>query len=261
MKIRSLVAAANIGFMFLLVLGPKAEAAELKVLSAIGMQSVLEGLGPKFERATGHKLAISFATAGAAIKRAQGGEAVDVVIATRQAIDGLVKNGKAAADNVTTLASAGISVAIRKGAPRPDISSPDALKRTLLAAKSISYVEPASGGASGVHFAKVLDRLGIANEMKSKTIFPNPKTPAEVGVLVANGEAEIGVHVIVELVSVAGIDIVGPLPGDLQNIIVFAAAVMASAKDAEAAKALVTFLRTPEAVAVIKTKGMEPSTP
>src|SRR5881296_2111013 len=164
MKTRSLAAAASIGFMFLLMLGINAEAAELKVLSAIGMQSVLEGLGPKFERATGHKLAISFATAGAAIKRAQGGEAVDVLIATRQGIDGLVKNGKAAADNVTTLAS-------------------------------------------------------------------------------------------------AGIDIVGPLPGDLQNIIVFAAAVMASAKDAEAAKALVTFLRTPEAVAVIRTKGMEPSTP
>jgi len=261
MKTRSLFAAANIGFMFLLMLGIKAEAAELKVLSAIGMQSVLEDLGPKFERATGHKLTISFATAGAAVKRAQGGEATDVVIATRQGIDGLVKNGKAAADNVTTLASAGISVAIRKGAPKPDISSPDALKRTLLAAKSISYVDPASGGASGVHFAKVLDRLGIANEMKSKTAFPNPKTPAEVGVLVANGEAEIGVHVIVELVSIAGIDIVGPLPGDLQNIIVFAAAVMASAKDAEAAKALVNFLRTPEAVAVIKAKGMDPATP
>jgi molybdate transport system substrate-binding protein len=261
MKARSLVAAANIGFIFLLMLGIKAEAAELKVLSAIGMQSVLEDLGPKFERATGHKLAISFATAGAAVKRAQGGEAADVVIATRQGIDGLVKNGKAAADNVTTLASAGISVAIRKGAPKPDISSPDALKRTLLAAKSISYVDPASGGASGIHFIKVLDRLGIANEMKSKTVFPNPKTPAEVGVLVANGEAEIGVHIIVELISVAGIDIVGPLPGDLQNTIVLAAAVMASAKNAEAAKALVNFLRTPEAVAVIKAKGMEPATP
>jgi len=261
MRTRSLVAAANIGFMFLLVLGIKAEAAELKVLSAIGMQSVLEDLGPKFERATGHKLAISFATAGAVVKRAQGGEASDVVIATRQGIDGLVTNGKAAADNVTVLASAGISVAIRKGAPKPDISSPDALKRTLLAAKSISYVDPASGGASGIHFIKVLDHLGIANEMKSKTVFPNPKTPAEVGVLVANGEAEIGVHIIVELISVAGIDIVGPLPGDLQNTIVFAAAVMASAKDAEAAKALVNFLRTPEAVAVIKVKGMDPATP
>jgi len=231
------------------------------VLSAIGMQSVLEDLAPKFERATGHRLAILFTTAGAAIKRAQDGEAADVVIATRQGIDGLVKNGKASANNVTALASAGISVAIRKGAPKPDISSPDALKRTLLAAKSISYVDPASGGASGIHFTKVLDRLGIANEMKSKTVFPNPKAPAEVGALVANGEAEIGVHIIVELISVAGIDIVGPLPGDLQNTIVFAAAVMASVKDAEAAKALVNFLGTPEAAAVTKAKGMEPAAP
>ena len=258
MKIRSLVAAANIGFMFLLVLGIKAEAAELKVLSAIGMQLVMEDLGPKFERATGHKLTISFATGGATVKRVQGGEAFDVVITLRQGMDPLVKEGKAPAGNVTALASAGISVAIRKGAPKPDISSPDALKRTLLAAKSIAYVDPASGGASGIHFAKVLDRLGIANEMQSKTVFPNPKTPAEVGVLVANGEAEIGVHIIVELISVAGIDLVGPLPGDLQNTIVFAAAVMASAKDPDAAKALVNFLRTPEAAAVIKAKGMEP---
>ena len=261
MKIRALVAAANIGFMFLLVLGIKAEAAELKVLSAFGMQSVMEDLGPKFERATGHTLAISFATGGATVKRAQDGETADVVIALRQGIDGLVKDGKAAADNVTVLARSGIVVVVRKGAPKPDISSPDALKRTLLAAKSISYVDPASGGASGIHFAKVLDRLGIANEMQSKTVFPNPKTPAEVGVLVANGEAEIGVHVIQEVVSVAGIEIVGPLPGDLQNTIVFAAAIMASAKDAEASKALVNFLRTPEAAAVIKAKGMEPATP
>jgi molybdate transport system substrate-binding protein len=261
MKIRTLVIAANIGIMFLLLPGMNAEAAELKVLSAIGMQSVMEDLGPKFERATGHNLAISFVTAGAAVKRAQAGEAADVVIATRAGIDGLVKNGKVAADNVTALASAGISVAIRKGAPKPDISSPDALKRTLLAAKSISYVDPASGGASGIHFVKVLDRLGIAGEMKSKTAFPNPQSPAEVGVLVANGQAEIGVHIIVELIPVAGIDIVGPLPGDLQNTIVFDAAVMASAKDAEAAKALVNFLRTPDAVTVIKAKGMDPATP
>src|SRR5256712_3876252 len=250
MKAPSLVAAASIGFMFLLMLGMNADAAELKVLSAIGMQSFLEDLEPEFERATGHKLSISFATAGAAVRRAQGGESADVVIATRQGIDGLVKNGKASANNVTVLASAGISVTLRKGAPKPDISSPDALKRTLLAAKSISYVDPASGGASGIHFAKVLDRLGVASEVKSKTAFPNPQNPAEVGALVANGEAEIGVHQIRGLVPVAGIDIVGPLPGDLQNTIAFVAAVMGSSKDAEAAKALVNFLRTPEAAAV-----------
>ena len=261
MKIRSLVAAANIGIMFLLVLRIKAEATVLKLLSAFGMQSVLEDLEPNFERATGHKLALSFATGGATVKRVKDGEAADIVITLRQGIDTLVKDGKAPVGNVTVLARSGIVVVVRKGAPKPDVSSPDALKRTLLAAKSISYVNPASGGASGIHFAKVLDRLGIANEMKSKTVFPNPKTPAEVGVLVARGEAEIGVHIIQELMPVAGIDIVGPLPGDLQNTIVFAAAIMASAKDAEASKALVNFLRTSEAAAVIKAKGMELATP
>ena len=261
MKRRSLVAAATIGVMFLLVLGIKAEAAELKVLSAFGMQSVLEDLGPKFERATGHTLALAFATGGATVERVQGGEAADVVITLRPGIDTLVKDGKAPAGNVTVLARSGIVVVVRKGAPKPDISSPDALKRTLLAAKSLSYVDPASGGASGVHFAKVLERLGIANEMQAKTVFPNPKTPAAVGVVVANGEAEIGVHIIQEVMLVAGIDVVGPLPGNLQYTIVFAAAIMASTKDAEASKALVNFLRTPEAAAVIKVKGMEPATP
>jgi molybdate transport system substrate-binding protein len=135
------------------------------------------------------------------------------------------------------------------------------LKRTLLAAKSISYVDPASGGASGIHFATVLDRLGIADEIKAKTIFPNAKTPAEVGALVANGEAEIGVHVVVELISVAGIDLVGPLPGDLQNTIVFSAAIMTGAKDAAAAKALIDFLRTADAAKVMKSKGMDPAAP
>ena len=261
MKIRSLVAAANIGLIFLLVFGIKAEAAELRVLSAFGMQSVMEDLGPKFERATGHKLAISFATGGATVKRVQGGEAADVVITTQPGINSVVKDGKAVASNVTALARAGIFVAVRKGAPKPDVSSPDTLKRTLLAAKSISYVNPASGGASGIHFAKVLDRLGIANEMKSKTVFPNPKTPAEVGVVVANGDAEIGVHIVQELMPVAGIDLVGPLPGDLQDTVVFSAAIMTGAKDAAAAKALVDFLRTPESARVIKAKGMEPATP
>jgi len=236
-----------------------ADAAEIKVLSAFGMPSVMEDLGPKFERATGHKLAISFATAGAAVKRAQGGEAADVVIAIRQGIDGLVQNGKVAADNVTVLASAGISVAIRKGAPKPDISSPDALKRTLLAAKSISYVDPASGGASGIHFAKVLDRLEIADQLKSKTIFPDPKTPAAVGIVVAAGKAEIGVHIIQELMPVAGIDIVGPLPGDLQDITTFAVGTIIGTSGAAAAKALVDFLRAPESATLIKEKGMEPA--
>ena len=260
MKTLSLGMAAHIiAFIVLLVFGTMAQAAELKVLSAIGMQSVMEDLGPKFERATGHKLGISFVTAGAAVKRAQAGEGADIVIATQQGIDGLVKSGKASPDDVIMVASAGISVAIRKDAPKPDISSPEALKRTLLAAKSISYVDPASGGASGIHFVKVLDRLGIANEMRAKTVFPNPKTPAEVGALVAKGEAEIGVHIIVELISVAGIELVGPLPGELQNTIFFSAAIMADSRNPEASKELISLLRTRDATKVIKAKGMEPA--
>jgi len=259
MKMRSVVTASHVGFMCLLMVGIAAEATELKVLSDNGMRGVMEDLGPKFERATGHKLAITFASTGAALKRVHGGETVDVVIIVRPGIDSLVKDGKVTAGTETDVASDGIGVVARKGAPKPDISSLEALKHTLLAAKSISYSDPAGGSASGVHFAKVLDRLGIANEMQSKTVFP--KRPAEVGDVVANGEAEIGVQMFRMLLPVAGIEIVGPLPGDLQDTNVISVAIMGGTQHAEAAKALVDFLRTPEAAAVIKAKGMEPVAP
>jgi len=258
MKMCCLVGGANIGVIFLLVAGNAAESADLKVLSATGIQAVMEDLGPKFEQATGHKLAIAFANAGTTVKRIQDGETADVVITPQPGIESFVKDAKAVADNVTVVARAGIGLAVRNGAPKPDISSPEALKRTLLAAKSIAYSNPAGGASSGIHFAKVLDRLGIATEMKSKTVFPKS---GPVGVMVANGEAELGVQQIQELMSVAGIEIIGPLPGDLQDTIVFSAAIMASARDTEASRALVNFLRTPEAAAVIKAKGMEPAIP
>jgi len=234
-----------------------ANAAEIKVLSALGVKEVMEDLGPKFERASKHKLAIKFGTLGGVVKMVQGGETADVVIIPRQGIDDLVKGGKAAAGNVTAIANSGIVVVVRKGAPKPDVSSPDALKRALLAAKSITYGNPADGGASGIHFAKVLERLGIANEMKSKTIYAKPG--GDTGVIVASGKAELGVNQRQVLAPVEGIEVAGPLPGDLQATTVFAAAVMAGAKDAAAAKALVNFLRTPEAAKVIKAKGMDPA--
>ena len=259
MKRRSLIAAANIGFMFVFVMSLAAQAAELKVLSAIGMRLVMEELGPKFEQATEHKLAISFGAGGVVVERVQSGETADVVLLPRPALERLTKDGRLVADSETLLARSGIGVAVRKGAPKPDMSSPEALKRTLLAAKSITYSNPVLGGASGTHFAKVLDRLGIGSEMKAKTVFS--KVPGEVGQLVANGEAEIAVHQIQELISVPGIEIVGPLPGDLQSTIVFSGAIMAGTKEAEIGKALINFLRTPDAVAAIKAKGMEPGTP
>jgi molybdate transport system substrate-binding protein len=256
MQIRSLAAAATVGATILLAQGA-AEAAELKVLSAIALQPVLGDLGPKFERATGHTLVITFAPLGGIVKLVQAGDSGDVVVIPQSGIERLAKDGKVVSGTETVLASAGSGVAVRKGAPRPDISTPEALKRTLLAAKSISYSDPAGGGASGIHFAKVLDRLGIASEMKSRTIFPKSGFPGDP---VANGEAEIGVGTLQGLIAIAGIEIVGPLPGDLQDTLVFVAAILDSGKQTEAGKSLIDFLRAPEAATVFSAKGMEPAT-
>ena len=258
MSTRLLVAAADIGFMLLLI-GIGAQAADIKVLSGGGFREVMAELGPKFERATGHKLAITFGSAGAVVERVDQGESADVVILARQGIDRLVTDGRAAAGDVTVVASAGTGVAVRKGAPKPDISSPEALKRTLLAARSITYSDPAGGSTSAIHFAKMLDRMGIANELKSKTVLTTSGGAS--GVLVANGEAEIAVDLVPLLISVPGIDLIGPLPGDLQDTIVVSAALMAGTLNGEASKALINFLRTPQAAAVIKAKGMEPRAP
>jgi molybdate transport system substrate-binding protein len=225
-------------------------------LSGSCIMEVVHDLGLMFERATGHTLAITFGTVGTIVNRVREGESADVVIVTRQGFDSLVKDGKVSADHITVVARGGIGIAVRKGAPKPDISTPEALKGALLAARSITYLDPAAGGTSGPHFAKVLERLGIADAMTSKTILH--RNAAAAAALLINGEAEIGVNVIQELLPIVGIELVGPLPGELQLSIVYAASVMSGAKDAAAAKALVDFLRTPEAAAVIKSKGMEP---
>ena len=234
-----------------------ANAAEIKILSAAGFRFILEDLGPKFERASGHKLAVSYGTLGVAVKQLQGGETADLVILPREGIDTLVKDGKAAAGNATALARVGLNMAVRKGAPKPDIASPEALKRTLLAAKSITYGDPAAGNASGIQFVKVLDRLGITKEMKSKTVLV--ANTSQMAPLFASGKAEIAVTQLGNLLTVDGIDIVGPLPKDLQQPIVFTGVVMNSARDAGSAKALISFLRSAESAKVIKAKGMDPA--
>jgi molybdate transport system substrate-binding protein len=230
--------------------------AEIKLLCALAMKDVMNDLGPKFERASGHKLAVKLATQGAVLKLVQAGESADVVIIPRQGIDALVNDGKAASGNVSTLASSNIVVVVRKGAPKPDISSPEALKRALLSAKSITYGNPSDGGTSSIHFAKVLERLGIENELKPKTLYSKPG--GDTGVQVANGKAELGVSQLPVFMPLAGIEVVGPLPGHLQSTTVFAAVIMPGARDAAASKALVSFLRAPEAANVIRAKGMEP---
>lgn len=258
MKTRLLVAASNIGLVLLLVMGTATQAAEIKVLSSTGVQTIMEGIAPMFERATGHKLAISFANTEEIMKRVAGGEAADVIIAFPLRLEGLERDGKVVAGSVTAMARSGIGLAVRKGAPKPDISSPEALKRTLLAAKSIACANPARGSPSGTHFVMVLDRLGISSEIKPRLLFPKRGLAGE---LVASGEAEVAVQQIPELVQVDGIDLVAPFPGDLQVTFVYATAITSNAAAAAEAKVLTEFLRTPDVTAVIRAKGFDPATP
>jgi molybdate transport system substrate-binding protein len=196
---------------------PSAKAAsptEARVLSAIAVKAALNDLASTYERTTGHKVAISYATAGAIKTRIQRGEAVDATILPKPRMDELVQQGRIVPGTVAKFASAAVGLAVRAGAPKPNISSPQALKRALLAAKSISYADPAKGGVSGIQFAGLLERLGISAEVKPKTkLVPGPEAPD----LVARGEVEIGVAMIPEIFAVRGVDLVGPLPQDLHN--------------------------------------------
>lgn len=233
-----------------------ASAAEIKVYSTIGVKGALEELAPKFEKATGNKLNISWSLISSFTKKAQEGDVPDVLIVSRAGIDSLTKDGKIAPGGVT-LASSIFAVGVKQGAPKPDISTVDAFKKTLLAARAIAYTDPAAGGASGVYFAKVLDKLGIAGEIKPKSKFPPPA--GFVGNLLVSGEVDLAIQSKPELTTTPGVEVVGPFPGDLANTTVFAAGVGASAKDAVAANALVKFLTSPDAQTVFKAKGFDPA--
>ena len=246
----TLVGGLTIGF------GHSAVAAEVKVLTAGAMRQVVVAVVPAFEQQTGHKVTVTNDTVGALSRRIQGGEAFDVAVLTPAAIDDLTSKGKVSPGTRTNLARVGVGVMVKAGASRPDISSVDAFKRALLEAKTVAYIDPASGGSSGIYFAGLLEKLGIANEIAPKAKL---KKGGYVADLVVSGEAELGVHQISEIVPVSGVTLVGPLPSEIQNFTVYAAGVGAAASDAEAAKALIRVLAGPAAAAVLKEKGMEPS--
>jgi molybdate transport system substrate-binding protein len=234
-----------------------APAAEIKVFSTIGVQSALEEMAPQFEKTSGHKLNISWATAAILVKRVQAGESADLMVLTKQSLDALTKDNKASAGPDAAFASSGIAMVVKKGAPKPDISTPDAFKQALLNAKTIAYSDPTHGGASGVYLAKLLERMGIAEQMKAKTRHPPPSGNS--AVLVVNGEADLAIQQEPEVICVAGVDLVGPLPPEVNNITVYAAGVGAGSQQMEAANALIKFLHTPEAQAVFKAKGLKPA--
>jgi molybdate transport system substrate-binding protein len=241
---------------FIVAQATLADAAEIKVFSTIGVQAALEELTPKFEKASGHKLNITWATAAVLVKRVQGGETADLLVLTKQGLDTMVKENKATASADAVFASSGMAMVVKKGAPKPDISTPEAFKQTLLKAKTISYSNPEYGGASGVYLAKLLERMGIADQVKSKTHYPPPSGNA--ANLVVSGEAELAVQQEPEVMAVSGVDMVGPLPAELNNITTYAAGPGAGTKEADTANALIKFLHTPEAAAVFKARGLTP---
>jgi molybdate transport system substrate-binding protein len=233
-----------------------AAAAEIKVLTAGAFKQVLLVLVPDFEKQTGHKVILENDTVGALTKRIEGGEAFDLAVLTPAAVNDLSTKGKFVAGSRTNLGRVGVGVVVKEGAPKPDISSVDAFKKTLLAAKSVAYIDPAAGGSSGIYVAGLLDKLGIAADVKPKAKLIPGGAVAE---HIARGEAEIGIHQISEILPVKGITLIGPLPADIQNYTVYAAGLGANGKESEAAKALLKTLSGPGAADVLKSKGMEPA--
>ena len=231
-------------------------AAEVKVLTAGAMKQVVLAVVPQFEQQTGHKVTVSNDTAGVLQKRIDGGEAFDLAIITPAVVDDLITKGKIATPR-TDLARVGVGVAVKSGTPAPDISTVEAFKRAVLAAKSVAYIDPASGGSSGIYVAKLLERLGIADQVKGKAVLVPGGLVAE---RVVKGEAELGIHQISEIVPVAGATLVGPLPADIQNYTTYSAGVGTAAKEAEAAKALINLMTGPGATQMLKSKGMDQPT-
>ncbi|WP_395712663.1 substrate-binding domain-containing protein [Reyranella sp.] len=230
---------------------------ELNVFSTIAVQPAVESLAPSFETAHDCRLVVTWNTAPALVKRLQAGEMADLLILNRAGMDTMISDGRVAPGTDVTLASSATAIAIRAGAPRPDISTPDALVRTLRAARAISYTDPAAGGASGIYFAKLLDRLGIAAEINAKTKFPPPAGLS--GQFLVSGEAELAVQQKPELLQVPGIEILGPLPGELHMVTTFVAGVETASAKAAMARALIDFLCTPPAAEVFRAKGLDPA--
>ena len=232
-----------------------AKATEIKLLSAVALHPAIDALVPDFENSSGHKVSVAYGTAGDVAERVQKGEPVDLVITATARIDQLQAQGKVVAGDRTIIAKVGVGAFIRKGSAKPDISSADTFKRSMLAARSIAYPDPAGGGASGIYVAKLLERLGIAVEMKPKTkLFP----PTEVLYgSVASGEVEIGFNQISEILAQPTVELAGPLPSAIQNYTQFAPGIVTGSSQTDAGRALVTFLSSPAAQTVLKTKGFE----
>jgi molybdate transport system substrate-binding protein len=235
-----------------LLLSGMAHSAEIKVLSTQATEQAYKELVPQFEKAAGHKVTTVFTGTLDADKRLAAGESYDMLIMSSGSIDGHIKDGKVAAGSRADLAKSGVAVGVKAGSRKPDISSVEALKKTILAAKSIGY----STGPSGLYIISLFEKLGVADAVKPK--LKQTPTGVFVGSIIASGEVEIGFQQVSELSHFSGVDYAGPLPEAVQRYTVFSSGIVAGAKEADAAKALVKFLTAPAAAPAFKKQGMEP---
>ena len=248
---RTLFAIAGLGLTVLLAQASPVTAAEIKIWTARALATVLAEVGPQFESTTGHKLAVSSGLPLEFARRANAGEPFDVMITGSPPLDRFVKEGRIIAETRTDIARSGIGVEVRAGAPKPDISSVEAFKRALLEAKSIAYLRV----GSGIYIAGLLERLGVVEAIKSKVTRPESDIVSE---LVAKGEVELGMVVITQILTTPGVELVGPLPPEIQSYVAFTAGISANSRAPEAARDLIKFLTGPVAAPVIKAQGMEP---
>jgi molybdate transport system substrate-binding protein len=232
-----------------LLASARGEAAEIKVLSTVGMQPATPELFSQFEAATGHRVVVTYGLAAVLKTKFLEGAPADVLILTSPIIDDLAQQGKVVTESKKDVARSGVGVAVKAGAPKPDIGTAEALKTAVLSAKSIGYSRE---GASGVAFARVLERLGIADQVRAKY----KDTGTKAGEMLAAGEIDLGAAQIPELMAVPGVEIVGPLPAELQTVTIFSVGLATAAQDSAAAKALIDFLAGPRATPVYKAKGL-----
>jgi molybdate transport system substrate-binding protein len=227
---------------------------ELRVWTARALATVLSEVGSEFEKATGHRLVVTSDLPAGFARRAAAGESFDLLISMWRTVDAWIREGKVTAETRSDIARSGVGVEVRAGARKPDISSVDAFKRALLDAKSIAYLRV----GSGIYVDSLIRRLGIADAVQPKVMRPETDIVSE---LVANGEVELGLVVITQILTTPGVELVGPLPPEIQSYLMFTAAVAATSPSKEAAKQLVSFLRGPKATPVIRAQGMEPARP
>jgi len=244
--------AVGFGLLIALAHGTAALADELNVYVPRAIATVLDSVGAQFQRQTGYKLVVISDVGAGLVRRIHAGEPFDLFAGTPAQIDGLIKEGKVVADTRTNLVRSGVGVEVRAGAPKPDISTVEAFKQMLLNAKSIAYLKE---GASGLYLAGLLDRLGIADAIKSKVTRPESDIVSE---LVAKGEVEIGMVAITQILTTPGVQLVGPLPPEIQSYITFQGAISSDSRAADTARELLKFLTGPVAIPIIKSQGMEP---